>query len=282
MLVLSSLIAFAADPACPTGTVSVFRCVDASRYALLCAGPDLEDPQTLQFVGGRVGQAPDRVFPAAKPSLAPFGFAGTEGQDYAVRFTDGAESVRLWAEVSLIGSASGGVTTERDGKTVSEMACGVALEQEGFFGHLRVDPLAAKPAPPLPPVPTQCAPDQRDVLTCRVDTKVLSICGTPTGLQYRFGPSGKPEMTTPGSPTLAGLSFEHQQGAHASTYTVGFPAADVSYRVWSFELDSGCCGDLPGAGIEVVRQGQVLARLPCTGGLRGGFGGEDLPWAAAR
>lgn len=287
MLILGSLAALAADPSCPSGTEPVFRCVDSTRWALLCAGPDLEAPETLQYVEGRTGHPADHVFPQ-KPSFAPFGFAGSEGQSYAVRFTDAGLGYRLWAEVFLNGLVKGGVTTERDGKLVSEMSCMVELEQEGFFSRLKPDPLAAKPAPPPPPVPTACAPDQRDLLTCRIDTKTLSICATgaadspPTGLQYRFGPAWKPEMITPATPGLAGLVFTQQQHAHGSTRTLGFPTADTVYRVWSFEPYGGCCGEVPAAGIEVVRQGTVLANLSCTSGLRGGFDGETLPWVEQR
>lgn len=49
---------------------------------------------------------------------------------------------------------------------------------------------------------THCSSGERVVMSCQVKKKVLSVCtgpkeGTPTWLQYRFGPLGKPELIAP-------------------------------------------------------------------------------------
>jgi hypothetical protein len=272
-------MAWAAPPPCPAGTALVYRCTTSDQYALLCAGPTLEAPQTLQYVHGKAGQPPDMVWPQPA-SMAPFGFFGSEGESYAVRFVNGGYTYRLWAEMSMAGMPTGGVTVEKGGKRVASMSCNPEVYTSGFFSHLRVDPLAEKPAPEPPAATPLCEASQRDVLTCKVKDKVLSVCGTADGLQYRYGAPGKPELVTPATPSLTGLSFEITQGAHAATRTIVFPVGDTQYRVWSFEPDSGCCGDIPAAGVEVMQKDKVLANLTCTWGPASSLAEEELPWKA--
>jgi hypothetical protein len=274
-----STLAWAAPPACPSGTTAVFRCADATEYALLCAGPTLEAPRTLQYVHGKTGRAPDMLWPKV-PSMDAFGFFGQEGASYAVRFVNNGYAYRLWAEISMIGMPTGGLTVEHAGARVAEMSCHPELEAEGFFSELKRDPLAENEPPAAPSPPPLCTPDQDNLLTCKVKDKILSVCSTADGLQYRYGPPGKPELVTPAAPALQGVSFEINQGAHAATRAVSFAVQDIEYRVWSFEPDSGCCGDLPAAGVEVKQKGSVLTSLQCTGSVWGGFSGEDYPWKA--
>ncbi|MEL6344922.1 MAG: hypothetical protein AAFV53_17525 [Myxococcota bacterium] len=110
-----------------------------------------------------------------------------------------------------------------------------------------------------------CAADETVVFSCPVKAnKHLSVCkpAATEGLQYRFGPAGSPELTTPAAITdLSVWAYEEKMYARSMAEELTVKNGEYAYTVTSQQ--SGGPDSFVGV---VVRKGeQEIATLPCVG-----------------
>lgn len=112
---------------------------------------------------------------------------------------------------------------------------------------------------------THCGPSERVVMSCQVKKKVLSVCtgpkeGTPTWLQYRFGPLGKPELIAPTSKTgsLRFFRLDQRTLATGTSSALIFANDTTTYEVFTQDGKDASGG-------VVVRTGQAApVAVGCT------------------
>jgi hypothetical protein len=109
-----------------------------------------------------------------------------------------------------------------------------------------------------------CADDEVRVLSCLAKKKQLAVCAgpssSPTWLQYRFGPPGRPELVFPRDVArgFAPFSFAEQTLATGTAKTLTFTSDGTSYEVWTQDGKDG------GMGVNVSQGGKVVATVACT------------------
>ncbi len=116
---------------------------------------------------------------------------------------------------------------------------------------------------------THCTAPERVLFTCPAGKKIVSVCASPTltptsgVMQYRFGPSGAPELLFPDTPahphtvvTAGTLMFSGGGGAY-----LRFTKGPYGYVVYS-AIGKGW-GEK--AGVAVEQGGRVTANIKCTG-----------------
>ena len=111
-----------------------------------------------------------------------------------------------------------------------------------------------------------CATGERVVMQCPVKKKVLAVCaapreGTPTSLQYRFGPAGKPELLFPREPehSLERFQLKRSELPSGTATTLSFVNAGTAYEVFTQE------GRDRGAGVNVRGADGKTVLVSCTG-----------------
>jgi hypothetical protein len=111
---------------------------------------------------------------------------------------------------------------------------------------------------------TACADGEVRVLSCLANKKELAVCAgpssSPTWLQYRFGPPGKPELVFPRDTTqgFAPFSFAEQTLATGVAKTLTFSTDGATYEVWTQD------GKDNGMGVNITAGGKPVATVACT------------------
>lgn len=114
-----------------------------------------------------------------------------------------------------------------------------------------------------------CGAGERVVMQCPVKKKVLAVCatpqqGTPTTLQYRFGPAGKPELLYPKDTegSLARFKLLRRELISGTATTLSFVNAGVAYEVFTQD------GRDAGGGVNVRGADGKTTLVSCTGPFR--------------
>ncbi len=126
----------------------------------------------------------------------------------------------------------------------------------------KADKPKAKPAKTV----GHCADGERSMFHCEVaNSKHISLCkgGDMKGIQYRFGPLGKPELVFPENPKKGRSAFTYAERnlARASERSISFTNNGVTYDL--FEVTGG--SDDSGAGVYVTEGEKVLTTFSCQG-----------------
>lgn len=114
-----------------------------------------------------------------------------------------------------------------------------------------------------------CGAGERVVMQCPVKKKVLAVCatpqqGTPTALQYRFGPAGKPELLFPKEKdgSLPRFKLQRRELISGTATTLSFVNTGVAYEVFTQD------GRDAGGGVNVRGADGKTTLVACTGPLR--------------
>lgn len=106
-----------------------------------------------------------------------------------------------------------------------------------------------------------CATDEQVVFSCSTGEKVVSVCASNAGVQYRFGPLGAPEISYPeAKPTMYdGMVYRGELSfAGGDAGYVRFINNDYEYVVYSGE-GRGWSQD----GVVAVKAGTVVSKSIC-------------------
>lgn len=129
-----------------------------------------------------------------------------------------------------------------------------------------------------------CAPDESIAFDCATGTKRVSVCASADAsnvsgsLQYRFGKadgSAPPERVVPDHTAVPRLASrgESTPFAGGGGSWLRFHDGAYAYVVYSGVGRWGAAGEtLELQGVQVERDGQIIATLPCTGPLRSALG----------
>jgi hypothetical protein len=110
--------------------------------------------------------------------------------------------------------------------------------------------------------PTLCAPTEKVRFSCGTESgKIISLCGSGSALQYRFGRKGEVELEYTGP-----FVWYRQNHARTISFNVEFTNNGHVYTVFDndtlgSELDHG-------SGVNVSKDGKHLATVSCTGPTR--------------
>ena len=114
---------------------------------------------------------------------------------------------------------------------------------------------------------TNCAVDEKIVFSCSTGKKIVSICASKDAakdkgyMQYRFGPTGKLELTFPETkePANKNFSFVHELYAHGTAEIINFTKGAFSFAVAHYwDSKSGDSGT-----VEVTKSGKLLTTINC-------------------
>lgn len=106
-----------------------------------------------------------------------------------------------------------------------------------------------------------CAADEQVVFSCSIGEKVVSVCASNAGVQYRFGPLDAPEISYPEvKPTMYdGMVYRGELSfAGGDAGYVRFINNDYEYVVYSGE-GRGWSQD----GVVAVKAGTVVSKSIC-------------------
>lgn len=113
---------------------------------------------------------------------------------------------------------------------------------------------------PKVPVDSHCAKGETIVFACAAGKKLISVCGTAGGLQYRFGPKGASELNWPDNPAQKNLV------THGSIMLAGgggdylrFTKGQTAYIIYSASTKSA-----DKEGVAVEKDGKVIANVACS------------------
>lgn len=112
---------------------------------------------------------------------------------------------------------------------------------------------------------THCSSGERVVMSCQVKKKTLSVCagpktGTPTWLQYRFGPAGKPELIAPATKAESLRFFRLDQRTLASGSSTALVFANDTTLYEVFTQD----GKDAAGGVNVRTANDKPVSITCT------------------
>ena len=118
------------------------------------------------------------------------------------------------------------------------------------------------------PSATHCDAAETIHFSCSTSgSKVLSLCGGPGRLQYRFGPVGAPELEHPPDSRIEAFTVEHRSYPRFEADVATFTTGGFTYAVT--EASGGGGGpDAESnnfAGVYVLQGDDVVASVPCTG-----------------
>lgn len=96
--------------------------------------------------------------------------------------------------------------------------------------------------------------------------KVLSLCGSPGMLQYRFGPVNAPELRTPSNSQPAAFTIERRARPQPEAIVAAITESGVTYQITeSIGAGRSAAEDQGFVGVLVLQGGELLTSIPCTG-----------------
>lgn len=117
-----------------------------------------------------------------------------------------------------------------------------------------------------------CTSPQKAIFSCDIGRKIVSICASPDfsdkagGVQYRFGPQGKPEMVLPkNSESRQGVTAGREGNMERGVDFARFRTGANAYAVYDLRPDGG----KEQWGVSVEKSGKQIADLHCKGAPTG-------------